>query len=473
MVRKPKRSDESEPKSLAARIARTMKRLLSGEAGGEDSTAPAAPDAEATEAAAEARPSERPAKRADPIPPSKPEAKAKSGAAEPSRPKRTPPKEVVPAPAEPPAPDAATAQPSPVSPPAPPQTEPKRKPAPKAASEAGGTGPPEAIETDRAVSARSKPGTKSVEKKATSPAAGAHKSDEPAESAPTSPPEASPAARRKAPAAKSPEPEAAAERSEKSAATEPKAAKPPAERAPEKPKGEPATPAPRSRGARKVPSFVPPEPVPSNAGSETRAVLLVRDPKWLYAYWDLAPADEAKLRSAGAKPSLRLVEIRPDGGEETVSDIPVQSHVRAWYLRVPAPDRRWRIAIGLVASDGGFATVCASNFVQAPGWPTERAESETRKDAPARATPSRISGMSARLLALSLGAAPMSGDARTASRDGSRERDSLFGGTDPFAALAAFSGALALGGSSEAAGLRESIAFPFSANAAPPEPPKA
>lgn len=108
---------------------------------------------------------------------------------------------------------------------------------------------------------------------------------------------------------------------------------------------------------------------PEVADDETRVVLLVRDPRWLYAYWDVSREDRERFRLAesGARTTLRLFRIAEPGGElEHSLDIAIQPHVRAWYLKVPESERRWRAALGVIDDRGGFRVLGFSNSVEPP-----------------------------------------------------------------------------------------------------------
>lgn len=125
-----------------------------------------------------------------------------------------------------------------------------------------------------------------------------------------------------------------------------------------------------------------------------RLVLMVRDPYWLQAYWELTPQSVERARVAlgqhwhSAKPVLRLVEVGRDGsssgGRRVVRDIEIHGGVNNWYIDVHDPPRRFQVDIGYLAPEGKFLSLARSNAVTTPqaccdGW-TDRAWDDIARD---------------------------------------------------------------------------------------------
>lgn len=108
---------------------------------------------------------------------------------------------------------------------------------------------------------------------------------------------------------------------------------------------------------------------------EDRAVLLVRDPYWVFAYWDLSRSSlEAADRRGDYRQILRVQELAGFGTDEPASfyDVPVPKAARSWYLRLPGDGRRYRVEIALQHRDGGYSPIARSNAVEVPrGEPSE------------------------------------------------------------------------------------------------------
>ncbi|MEM9703027.1 MAG: DUF4912 domain-containing protein [Planctomycetota bacterium] len=101
-------------------------------------------------------------------------------------------------------------------------------------------------------------------------------------------------------------------------------------------------------------------------------VVLVRDPYWLHAHWELSSAGIERARKAlgqhwhGATPVLRLHHLNEDGSTAGVRQITIHGGVSNWYLDVIDPPRKYRAEIGYAALGGGFYCLARSNEVVTP-----------------------------------------------------------------------------------------------------------
>ena len=105
--------------------------------------------------------------------------------------------------------------------------------------------------------------------------------------------------------------------------------------------------------------------------NETRIVLMLRDPAWAFAYWDLRESDAAAFAKSEQFGGLALrvfAMADPEAAVESVgevSDIPVTLIDNSWYIHLPEQETFYRI--GLVAFDGGDGQLLAvSNVVAVP-----------------------------------------------------------------------------------------------------------
>jgi hypothetical protein len=100
-----------------------------------------------------------------------------------------------------------------------------------------------------------------------------------------------------------------------------------------------------------------------------RVRLLVRDPDWIFAYWDVR-ADTMKdlARSVGerafALSRLTLRVADPVSGGS--SDILLPAGARWWYIRTDATRRAYRAQIGVTLPSGEFRRLAESNTVVTP-----------------------------------------------------------------------------------------------------------
>jgi hypothetical protein len=110
--------------------------------------------------------------------------------------------------------------------------------------------------------------------------------------------------------------------------------------------------------------------------TKDRLVVMVRDPYWLHAYWELTRQTVERARVAmgqswhTAKPVLRLAEVSRDGTTNTarmvIRDIEIHGGVNNWYVDVQDPPKSYQLDIGYVSPDGKFFSLCRSNCVTTP-----------------------------------------------------------------------------------------------------------
>ncbi|MEB3298391.1 MAG: DUF4912 domain-containing protein [Candidatus Sericytochromatia bacterium] len=101
---------------------------------------------------------------------------------------------------------------------------------------------------------------------------------------------------------------------------------------------------------------------------QDRAVLLVRDPYWIHAYWDISTQTLGQAAARGDhRQILRVQEWVPSGRHPGYFyDVPVPTSARNWYLRLPGDGRSYRVEIALQFRQGGFETIAVSNLVEVP-----------------------------------------------------------------------------------------------------------
>ncbi len=118
-----------------------------------------------------------------------------------------------------------------------------------------------------------------------------------------------------------------------------------------------------------------PRDLPAGYGKD-RIVVMVRDPYWLHAYWELTRSAVQRAEAAlgqdwhGARPILRLLDVSShettSTSESIVRDIEIHGGVNNWYVDVNNPPRSYRIDIGYLARGGQFYVLARSNVVTTP-----------------------------------------------------------------------------------------------------------
>lgn len=120
------------------------------------------------------------------------------------------------------------------------------------------------------------------------------------------------------------------------------------------------------------PSLSQPSPreLPDNYG-DNQIYLLIRDPHWIYAYWEIQKDhQEAHLAELGGSwdqvtSVLRVYDISDPDGKTTFFDVILRNMVTAWYLNV-LPNHSYYVEIGLLHRDGRFIALARSNFITTP-----------------------------------------------------------------------------------------------------------
>jgi hypothetical protein len=110
---------------------------------------------------------------------------------------------------------------------------------------------------------------------------------------------------------------------------------------------------------------------------DNRIVILVRDPWWIFSYWEIRRDKEEdiirKIESSGdsmAKSVLRVYDVTDVNfnghNAHSYFDIDLRGLANNWYVNVGKPDRAWIVDIGIVTKKGGFHVLARSNVVKTP-----------------------------------------------------------------------------------------------------------
>ncbi len=118
-----------------------------------------------------------------------------------------------------------------------------------------------------------------------------------------------------------------------------------------------------------------PKDLPGGYGKD-RIVVMVRDPYWLHAYWEMTRQAIQRAEAAlgqewhGAKPILRVLDVTShdttNAGERPVRDIEIHGGCNNWYIEVQNPPRSFRVDIGYLSRAGHFYVLARSNVVTTP-----------------------------------------------------------------------------------------------------------
>jgi hypothetical protein len=103
-----------------------------------------------------------------------------------------------------------------------------------------------------------------------------------------------------------------------------------------------------------------------------RLVVMVRDPYWLHAYWEISPRSVERAQSAlgpnwhTTTPVLRLFHVSSDGSAVLQRDLAIHGGVSHWYVDVQNPPQTFRMEIGYLTACGQFYCLARSNTVMTP-----------------------------------------------------------------------------------------------------------
>jgi hypothetical protein len=170
----------------------------------------------------------------------------------------------------------------------------------------------------------------------------------------------------------------------------------------------PAEPAPAVNASGKPPRHL------QGGHAKDRIVVIVRDPYWLHAYWELTHQSVQRAEAAlgqdwhGAKPILRVCDVSSQDttstAEGVIRDVDIHGGCNNWYVEVAQPPRSYRVDIGYVSKRGQFYVLARSNVVTPPKAGMSDAIDENWSDADAK--------QADRLYAMSSGFDPSAGDTR-------------------------------------------------------------
>jgi len=106
------------------------------------------------------------------------------------------------------------------------------------------------------------------------------------------------------------------------------------------------------------------------AYGQSRAVLMARDPWWLFAHWEVPPVRRVEVLRAlgvegeGTREVLRVYEVAADSSASWHVDL--EAGAQRADIHVDRPGRSYRVEVGLRTAAGRFVCLVTSNQVTAP-----------------------------------------------------------------------------------------------------------
>ena len=110
---------------------------------------------------------------------------------------------------------------------------------------------------------------------------------------------------------------------------------------------------------------------------DNRIIIMVRDPWWIYSYWEITQDREDRVKNEikkrGLNPErsiLRVYDVTDvdfNGSNAHSSfDINLEGLAMTWYINVGTPNRSWIVEIGILTSNDEFFVLARSNCVKTP-----------------------------------------------------------------------------------------------------------
>jgi len=110
---------------------------------------------------------------------------------------------------------------------------------------------------------------------------------------------------------------------------------------------------------------------------DNKIVLLVRDPWWIFAYWEVRKEKEdeilCKISDSGDERERSILRVYDVTGvnfnghnANSYFDIDLKGLVSNWYINVNSPGRSWVVDIGILTKRGSFYLLARSNTVHTP-----------------------------------------------------------------------------------------------------------
>lgn len=109
-----------------------------------------------------------------------------------------------------------------------------------------------------------------------------------------------------------------------------------------------------------------------------RLYLLVKDPRWAFAGWELTAATRERLAREPGRLILRVHDVTDilfDGGNSHHSfAVEVSGPTDHWYLDLPLPGRVYLAELGFAMAGGGFELLSRSRPAATPRTAPEAGE---------------------------------------------------------------------------------------------------
>ncbi len=99
---------------------------------------------------------------------------------------------------------------------------------------------------------------------------------------------------------------------------------------------------------------------------DTKLTILVQDPHWMHAYWEINAESRKKFSIEKGKHSSTVLIRLYNASDADYMDIQIDDNTRSWYFKVPEPAKSYYAEIGVLSPKGEFRAIARSNTVNVP-----------------------------------------------------------------------------------------------------------
>lgn len=108
---------------------------------------------------------------------------------------------------------------------------------------------------------------------------------------------------------------------------------------------------------------------------ETKICALVRDPYWIFAYWEISEMKKGEIRQRfgqdaweTSQPVLRIFDVtnRYYFDSHKIFEIQINDYANNWYIYTGQPDHTFCLELGRLKPDGTYIFIARSNYVSTP-----------------------------------------------------------------------------------------------------------
>jgi len=102
----------------------------------------------------------------------------------------------------------------------------------------------------------------------------------------------------------------------------------------------------------------------SQGYGDNKIILMVRDPYWLFTYWELRQWEKDNARAKAGRGACECLRIYKN--DAVCFDIEIGGMANNWYVSVPEAGASYWLEIGFRSADGRFFAAARSNVVKTP-----------------------------------------------------------------------------------------------------------